>query len=467
MGTLRRRLLLTSFASVLAMTPVASADGTSRDHDRQAGGRRPNIVVFMTDDQRADGTLEAMPKTRRWFARGGVKFTNGFVTTPVCCPSRSTTFSGRYTHNHGNLNNQITTRLDYDATIMRYLHGAGYQTGLVGKFLLRWGTARRPPFFDRWALTDGGYYGTTWGTDQGEVQPDYTTAETARQARRILDAFERDDDRPFFLYVATQAPHGPWEPEPEYAEADVGDWDANPAVGESDRSDKPSYVRGFRVGAREGADVREASLRTLLSVDDMVDTVMRRLTRHGELADTIAVFTSDNGFLWGEHGMQSKFNPYTASVNVPLLVRWPGRLPAGQTDPRLVANVDLTPSLLAAARITPDLEYPFDGRPFLTSRGLAAERRTELFLEYFPDEDRPTIPAWASIRTPGFQYVEYYDDRGHVGFREYYDLVDDPWQLTNRLGNDDPADDPFLSDHAARLHRYRTCQGVTGRAACP
>ncbi len=125
---------------------------------------------------------------------------------------------------------------------------------------------------------------------------------------------------------------------------------------------------------------------------------MSRLTAHGELANTVAVFTSDNGFLWGEHGMHSKFNPYTPSIGVPLLVRWPGRLTAGRSDDRLVGNVDLAPSLLAAAGITVNLKYPFDGRPFLTASGLAAEKRPEVYLEYFEDEDRrcqPTSPATA------------------------------------------------------------------------
>ena len=462
--TARRPIRWLLFVAIV----VAAASGTMVYFPSVSGqtDSRPNFVVFMTDDQRGDETLESMPKTRRWFARGGVRFTNGFATTPVCCPSRSTTFSGRYTHNHGNLNNQTTTKLDYDATIMKYLQDAGYETGLVGKFLLQWKASTPPPFFDSWALTEGGYYGTAWGTDGGEATLDYSTTETSRQALRILDAFERQDSRPFFLYVATQAPHGPWEPEPRYAEADVGPWIGNPAVAESDRSDKPPHVSGFHVDLREGADLRQATLRTLLSVDDMVDAVMSRLTAHGELGNTVAVFTSDNGFLWGEHGMHSKFNPYSSSIGVPLLVRWPGKLAAGRSDNRLVGNVDVAPSLLAAAGITPALKYPFDGRPFLTASGLATEKRPEAYLEYFEDEDRPTIPAWSSIRSASFQYVEYYDASGQVTFREYYDLKADPWQLTNLLGDGNPDNDPDTSAIVDRLTRYRTCVGTTGEAAC-
>src|SRR5581483_6569195 len=200
----------------------------------------------------------------------------------LCCPSRSTTFSGRYTHNHGNLNNQTTTNLDYDATFQSYLRDAGYQTGMVGKFLLSWNNGDPPPGFDYWALTKGGYFDVPWGTDEGSLRADYTTTETNCQALRILDKFEEEDDQPFVLYIAPQAPHEPWEPEAKYATADVGPWDQDPAVFESDRSDKPAWVRSSDWTPEESAGIRTNQLRTLKSVDDMVASVMSRLDELGE-----------------------------------------------------------------------------------------------------------------------------------------------------------------------------------------
>jgi arylsulfatase A-like enzyme len=427
-------------------------------------GGRPNFIVINTDDQRLEGTMEIMPKTRQWIAAAGTSFPQGFATTPLCCPSRSGLFSGRYTHNHGNLNNQTTDQLDQNATVQRYLHDAGYQTGMVGKFLMNWSNSTRPPNFDYWALTSGGYYDVPFGTDQGSLRADYSTWETGRQSLRILDAFERRDADPFFLYVAPQAPHDPWEPEPAYRTADVGAWDGNPAVHETDRSDKPAWVRAFHVDYAEGAATRAGQLRLLKSVDDMVDSVMRRLTDLGEAANTVVIFTSDNGYLWGEHGMRSKYNPYDGSVRVPFIVRWPGKVAAGAVDPRPVGNVDITPSLLAAAGVSPSLVYPFDGRPFLNTAGLSSAVRPEAYLEYFMDEHRD-IPDWSSIRTTRLNYVEYHDgDR--IIYREYYDLVADPWELHNLLGDTSGTNDPDTSGLSARLARYRTCRGTTGTTAC-
>jgi arylsulfatase A-like enzyme len=427
-------------------------------------GSQPNFVVFVTDDQRGADTLGVMPKTMGWFADGGTVFPNGVATTPLCCPSRSTIFSGRYPHNHGNLNNQETGNLDYDATFQSYLKAAGYQTGLVGKFLLDWKKTVPPPYFDYWAVTSSNYTDVPFGTDRGSVTADYTTTETARQALRMLDAFEANDSRPFVLYVATQAPHEPWEPEAKYAGADVGSWDGNPSIFESDRSDKPSWVRNSSKGFNAGAEIRTNQLRTLKSVDDMVDRVMTRLETLGEAANTLSVFTSDNGYQWGEHGLVSKYHPYTQSVSVPFLVRWPGRIPAGGVDRRHVGNVDIMPSMLAAAAVTPALRHPLDGRPFVDPAGLTTAVRPEGYLEYFRDEHR-SIPDWSSIRTEDLQYTEYRDG-DDVVFREYYDLRADPYQLVNLLADGKPGNDPATAALAQRLSVYRRCSGTTGPTAC-
>ncbi len=453
--------LVVTTSGTTSSDPVDPGDPT--DPVDSPGGR-PNFLVINTDDQRLDGTMDIMPKTRQWIAAAGTSFTQGFATTPLCCPSRSGLFSGRYTHNHGNLNNQTTDQLDQNATMQRYLHDAGYQTGMVGKFLMGWSNSTRPPNFDYWALTSGGYYDVPYGTDQGSLRADYSTWESGRQTLRILDAFERRDADPFFLYLAPQAPHDPWDPEPAYRSADVGAWDGNPAVHETDRSDKPKWVRDFHVDYAEGAGIRASQLRLLKSVDDMVDSVMRRLTALGEADNTVVIFTSDNGYLWGEHGMKSKYNPYDGSVRVPFIVRWPGKVGAGAVDPRPVGNVDIAPSLLAAAGISPRLVYPFDGRPFLDTTGLSGAVRPEAYLEYFMDEHR-AIPDWSAIRTTRFNYVQYYDG-DQIVYREYYDLVADPWEIRNLLGDTITTNDPDTSGLATRLARYRTCRGTTGTTAC-
>jgi arylsulfatase A-like enzyme len=184
--------------------------------------------------------------------------------------------------------------------------------------------------------------------------------------------------------------------------------------------------------------------------------VSRTLGTLGERRETIAFFLSDNGFMWGEHGLGRKGHSYTHSIKVPLLLRWPGHVAPGSRDGRFAANVDLAPTILDAVGITP--AAPMDGRSLLRTWN----RR--LFTEMFHPGRGGKFPGWASVRTKRMQYVEYYDrDRSHVIFREYYRLDRDPWQLTNVLRDGNPANNP----DTARLHRllriYRACAG----SACP
>ena len=206
------------------------------------------------------------------------------------------------------------------------------------------------------------------------------------------------------------------------------------------------------------ADLRTGQLRTLLSVDDLVDRVLRRLADRGELDDTLVFYLSDNGYSWGEHRHVGKFVPYTESIKVPFLVRWPGRLPAGTVDDRLVATVDIAPTVLDAAGIAPDPGDPVDGRSLLDGR-----RRERLLAEYWRDQaNAPGIRDWAALRAAGWQYVENYHQPGGGTFREFYDLVRDPGMERNLLADDDPGNDPPAA-LAAELAAARACVG----ASCP
>ena len=459
---MRGRLLAAGVAvAVLAVgvVAVAAARGAGGPTDRTASADRPNVLVIVTDDARAE-TLEAMPKTRGWIADAGVTYTNGFATTPSCCPSRASIFSGRYVHNHGVLRQQLGDRLDQTTTLASELQGAGYATAMAGKFLNRWPLERPPPGFDRYALANGGYYDQTWAVDGTTRRvPTYSTTFIGDRALAFLDEREADDARPWFMYLATFAPHDPRVPEPKYAKAEfpaldrVGPTTAAPVAG------KPSYLAERTDGRlAEAAKVRTGQLRTLLSVDDLVDRVMGRLQATGELDDTLLFFLSDNGYSWGEHRHVGKFVPYTESIKVPFLVRWPGRLPAGTTDDRLVATIDIKPTVLAAAGIRPRPGDVVDGRSLLDGR-----RRDRLLAEYWRDQaNAPGIRDWAALRTPAWQYIENYDQPGGGTFREFYDLNSDPGMDRNLLADDDPANDPPASV-AAELAAARTCAGE----ACP
>ena len=416
---------------------------------------RPNILLVVTDDMRPDG-LNAMPFTVRWLIDGGRTYTNAYATTPLCCPSRASIFTGRYAHNHGVLKNQDSHDLDASTTIQAHLQSeAGYRTGIVGKYLNSWTVAEDPPHFDRWASYSGRYYGKPFNIDGATTwTDDYSTYHMARRATEVMDAFETDDDDPWFLYVATVAPHSPFTVAPQYKGASVPilDRDAGrpPSLNERDLSDKPDFPRRS-FSLEDPAQLRRKTWRTLLSVDDLMRKLRASLERLDEAADTLVIFTSDQGLLQGEHDLFAKRLPYTEAIKVPLLVHWPGHV--GQdSDDRLVANIDIAPTLMEVAGVVPD--QPTDGRSLL-SEG----KRAELLIEQLENR-RVGLPDWRSLRTPDFQYVEYYaPDGSRVIAREYYNLQKDPWQLRNLLGDDDPSNDPYIDALAGRIEELRDCAG--------
>jgi arylsulfatase A-like enzyme len=451
-------LLATGLAATLtqpagAMAPVAEALSPTP----------PNILIINTDDQRYLETLEVQPFIRSYFADGGTEYTNGMVSTTLCCPSRTSLFSGRYSHNTGITGNGLTelvAAFDQDATIQGYLQDAGYKTALVGKFLNTVPLSRSPQNWNRWAWFPGGYVDRSFNVD-GTVRrtTGYYTQAMGNYATSFLQSFESEDDAPWLLYLAPQAPHSGYVPESKYASAPVPPAVHPPNWNEQDVSDKPAPVRS-RTPVSESSynTVRTQMLRTLMSVDDLVQRVTTEMSALGEEDNTLAIYMSDNGYMWAEHRLTAKRFPYMESVEVPFLARWPGHLPAGVTSDRLVLQIDVLPTLLEAAGAQPTLTYPLDGQSLLSP-----DERDEVYLEYFKSPDAALGP-WASVRSKTFQYTEwYYVTTGALKFREYYDLTNDPYQLVNLLGNRTTADDPDVSELHDRLSAYRTCAGPS----CP
>ena len=457
------RMRWLALAAVLALTLLVPPSQQAAVGAIAAPPGAPNVLVIVTDDQRT-GTMFAMPKTLAWLRAGGVEFRQAYVTTPSCCPSRASIFSGRYVHNHGVRQQRLGVNLDHRSTLQRHLKDSGYFTAMAGKFLNQWTLGTRPPFFDRYAVANGGYNNVNWGVD-GAVRrlQGYTTTIIGDKAIEYVNAFEAADDaRPWFAYLATFAPHLPRTPEPQYAGTTFAPWAGNPAVNEN-VADKPQYVR-WRPTATDAAiqQVRTEQLRTLKSVDDMVDRVLRHLQTRGELDNTLVLYTSDNGYTWAEHRiLDNKFVPYSESIQVPFFARWPAHLAPGTTDDRFVANIDIKPTVLAAVGIPPDPAYPIDGRSFLSPGG-----RNRLLTEYFFDDaNMPNLQTWASTRTQTYQYVENYNqpELGGGTFREYYDLVNDPWMLTNLYRDGNPNNDPPVGPLSSALAADRQCSG----ANCP
>lgn len=462
LGALVALALCLTLAS-LALTPQLGAGGCFEVPSRSQTQRRfPNILVIVTDDQRQG--LSVMPKTRRIFGRGGTEFKNAFVSDPFCCPSRASIFTGQYPHNHHVETETQARNLAQNSTIQHYLQQAGYCTALFGKYLNSWPLAHRPPDFGTASMftrSAGAYRDVEWNIDGRLTRvPDYSTGFISRGARAFLrQAHFSAAGKPWFLYLAPAAPHLPFIPAKKYAATPIRGWKGDPGARETDRSDKPPFLLAKRkISLLEGKNIRQAQFRTLLSVDDLVAKVFALLRRYHEARNTLAIYTSDNGYLWGEHGVRGKELPYTESIHVPLFLRWPARLPPGRVEDRLVSNVDLAPTVAQAAHLRVDPRYPMDGRSLLQpGRG-----RRMVLTEYFNDPHFPHLPSWVSLRTHSYEYTEYYEGT-KVVFEEYYDLKTDPGELNNVLADAKPRNDGHAAAAAKLLRSIRHCTG----SSCP
>ena len=422
---------LAMFAAVLLV-----AETTPQPAEAQVGGR-PNIVLILTDDQRYD-TLRVMPEVQRLLVRRGIRLRRAIVTNPLCCPSRATILTGRYSHTTGVYSNVLPAggwtafQPSESSTIATALDAVGYRTALIGKYIngYRGDAVYVPPGWDRWfAFSNGnGRYfnytmfdGSRGPVSYGDRPRDYSTDVIRRQAVAFIR--RTPTETPLFLMVAPFAPHGNFIPAPRhrggFATMPVH---LGPAVNEVDLSDKPAYIR--RRPSRPVGELRRVRRRqweTLLAVDDMVSRILQALAETGRSNNTLVILTSDNGLSTYEHRWGGKRVPYEESIRVPLIIRLPGGSPAGTVSDALVSNVDLAPTIVDFAGAS----LSVDGvslRPVLT--GAASTVRDSVVLEHF---ERPeVVPTYCGVRTPTFTFVHY-----STGEEELYDLLEDPRQLQN------------------------------------
>lgn len=484
---------------------VAHGHDSSSASGHVAVQSKPNVVVLMTDDQTVED-MAVMPKTRALIGAKGVTFAHNYVSYPVCCPSRATYFSGQYAHNHHVMGLYPPTggyiRFDRWNSLPVWLQHAGYVTNHIGKYMNGYGTqvkADVPPGWTEWhGAIDGSTY-KMWGFTLDENGHRHTYGspfvqdprmyQTNVDQRLAVDFIRRraSSKRPFFLSVAFLAPHHEAasiravtgqlvRPAPRYANALRGDPLATSrAFDEANTSDKPPFLRRgpMSLGVEEKiVEHQRQRQRTLLSVDDAVQAIVHELAAAGELNNTYILFTSDNGYMQGEHDVPSgKMLPYDPSTQVPLLVRGPG-IPHGKVSSELVGNVDLAPTILQVARAHAGLTE--DGRSLLPYAQDPALRTDRPFLHetgglrFIPvrDQDQDGEPAvrrvlsYRAVRTNRWLYVEY-----RTGARELYDLLKDP----NELHSHYP--DPRYAHVRHVLHRLlerlANCKGAACRRPAP
>jgi arylsulfatase A-like enzyme len=400
-----------------------------------------------------------MPNAVRWFARGGRRYSNAVTVSPICAPSRASLMTGLHVHNHGVLTNADGRRLPQRKTLQRRLGDAGYRTGLFGKFINSWrsdsGRPLKPDpmFWDEFRFAGGS---SCMYPQHPCARPDEWKRYNVNGSIRTVNtypttfiagafsSFIDDGDEPWFAYLCPPNPHAPFGIEEGHSDAPVGPWDGNPATHEDtpeEKADKPAFIRAARGTFAQGKTMREKQLRSLMSVDDMVESVFRKLEDVGQLDDTLAFLLSDNGMLWSEHTWLRKRVPYKQAIRIPFYVRGRGFAP-GTTSARLVANIDLAPTAYRAADLHPPDDI--DGRPLQDD-----SRRGHLLTQYFAENGG--VPTWASIVTRSAKYTEYYESGGTPAddvatFTEYYENEPDRWELENR--KDPPPQRPFAEQLA-------------------
>jgi arylsulfatase A-like enzyme len=407
---------------------------------------RPNVLIILTDDQRADSYV-TMPRTISTLRSEGTEYLNAIAVTPTCCPSRATIMSGQYPHNHGTKVSSAESAAVYNKanSLQADLKIAGYFTAITGKYFN--GVQTNPPHFDRWAISKSIAYNNSSFNVDGTytTETGYATTFIKNKTLEYLSAFEGSDDpRPWYVYVGFKAPHEPATPAGEYASAPFPAWRQNPANSESDLSDKPAYVLNKSVELSTSQTKRRNMYRTLYSVDDAVMEIFNRLRAMSELDDTLVLLLSDHGFMWWEHKLSAKHVPYEESLRIPFFVRWPGHFAAGARQTKVVATLDVAPTVYEATGVTPD--HVIDGDPLLTSS------RSRIFAEFFKGSN---VPTWRALWSPNETYVRY-----STGEREYY-APEDPWQIANRYKDGIPGNEPTAQAQWDRLlNGQATCKGV-------
>ena len=452
-------------------------------------GAKPNIVFIVTDDLDVE-SIASMPKLQAFMVNVGASFQNSFASNPVCCPSRASMLRGQYSHNHrvwtnGRGNNTCfddfrSTGLE-SSTVATWLQTAGYRTGLVGKYLNRYPATRAgivedthvPAGWDEWfAVFNSDYnsdsYFNYFANDNkkvvsfGKADADY---ETDVLTRRAVDFIGRakDSGKPFFLWIATTAPHAPSDPAPRhiYSQADKR-VPRTPSFNEADLSDKPRWYRD-NLPLMKPSDITDMEgtykrrLETLQAVDDQVERVLLALDSSALLGSTYVIFTSDNGYLQGQHRFQSgKDAPYEESIRVPLIVRGPG-VPAGLRPVYDVSNIDIAPTLAELGQAqAPSF---VDGRSLVSLLSAAppalASWRQEVLIEHEP-ADVNGLPSWFALRNSREKFIGY----PATGEEEYYNLVDDPFETDSKHRALDPARKAQLK---SRLLQLEGCSGASCR----
>jgi arylsulfatase A-like enzyme len=412
-----------------------------------AADRKPNFLFIYTDDQRWDamGVAQREEGERArfpWFktpnmdrlATEGVRFRNAFATSSLCSPSRAAFLTGRYNHLNGVVNNHtpFPTNSVTHATV---LHSAGYKTGYIGKWHMGNQRGQRPGFdFSASYIAHGRYEDCPFeinGVSQStkgwvdDVSTDFA-----------IEFIRTNQAGPFLLVVGFKSPHDPRTPPERLKSAFAGEV-CRPAVNKDAR---PAYlVASGRAGVGEEADRSEGRLnyfRCIAGADENLGRLLATLDKLGLAENTMVVYTSDNGYYLGDHGLGDKRSAYEESLRIPLLLRYPKLGLKGALMDEPVLNIDLAPTLIQYAGLpAPAQMQGRSWRPLLERKNpqTPPDWRSTFFYEYFFERGFP-VPTLFAVRTGRAKLIKYQD---HDDWTELFDLAHDPYEMKNLCS--DPA----------------------------
>jgi arylsulfatase A-like enzyme len=483
-----RRLLILALLSVALTAPARTAE-------------RPNIIFIMSDDHAAHAIsaygsrVNQTPNIDR-LAREGMLLRNVFVTNSICTPSRAVILTGQYSHLNG-----VPVFNRFDSTrqnVAKLLQAGGYYTGMIGK----WHLGSDPSGFDHWEILpgQGAYFDPILYTATGEKT--YTGRYITDLLTDLAIDFlkERPKNRPFFLMLHNKAPHRPWQPDEPHRRQFADRWIPEPETlwdSYATRTDAlhenlqrvmadmtnrdlklpiPADLTGAALAAwyagkplsvtvsRDGKNVTltgealgrwkyqrymQDYLATIQSVDDNLGRLLAFLDTSGLARNTIVIYTSDQGFFLGDHGLFDKRFMYEESLRMPFIVRWPAQIKPGSTSDVMALNVDFAPTFLDAAglKTSDDMQGrsllpAFKGRP-------PADWRTSMYYRYYHDPGDHNTRAHYGVRTRTHKLIYFWKKDQW----ELFDLTNDPQEMHNVYGQ--PGQEQITASLKAELQRLK------------
>jgi len=463
-------------ASLGLMVACQPRDAEEVAEESVTENQRPNVIVVVVDDLRWDELGIAghpflgTPNIDR-LARDGAWLTNAFHAVPLCSPNRASILTGQYPSRHGIIDNVARNRMSHRLeTFPQELQRAGYETGFLGKWHMGNDPTPRPGF-DYWSAIPGqGRSIDPELYEDGRIHTvaGYLTDVLTDRAVTFIEN-DRDADKPFFLYIGHKAIH------PDAVQLDDGSVDPsgergyvpaprhlglyeeqvfprrpNLAASPDELTDKPALRRALErkhsnemieafgsildLGTAEETIRRRSEM--LLAVDESMGRIVDALATQGILDETFIIFTSDNGFFYGEHALSvERRMPYEESIRTPFIVRYPPVAEAGSQIDGLVVSVDIAPTVLDVAGAP--IGGHIQGRSLVPLlRGTAEDWRRSVFIEFFTYENPfPWLldMDYRAIRTDRYKYIHWMQ---HPDENELYDLQQDPYELENLI--DDP-----------------------------